>query len=261
MTNCKPIDYDALCDEIFRHYLDPEYYLATKTPINYVTSIVTATTIDEYIKLLAEGYINVEIREELDKYLTELLENEWFHQWPLVRLEYASRSLNRKTEVNYQKNSKCEENVDYEIELLDSLSKEGWPNAMAKIGARYYAYGGFLKHNYESCVCLWIYSIRKGYLAAGGYLYSLFMTGEYEQLCEELQMILLKEVSNWFLKKHNVTLEDYTEKLDKVELENYKKMVKRLEKLQKTLSERLFMRETVGKFFWPDGDSPYDIKY
>ncbi len=261
MTNCKPIDYDALCDELLRHYLDPEYYLATKAPINCVTSEVTATAIDEYIKLLTEGYINVEIREELDKYITELLENDWFHQWPLVRLEYASRSLRRKTEVNYQKNKKREENIDREIELLDSLAKEGWPNAMAKIGAHYYVYGGSPKHNYESCVCLWIYSIRKGYLAAGEYLYSVFITGKYEQLCEELQIIFLKEVSTWFLEKHNATLDDYIDKLDKPELENYKKMCKGLEKLQKAVSERLYMRETVGKLFWPNGDSPYEIKY
>ena len=261
MTNCKPIDYDALCDELLRHYLDSEYYLATKAPINCVTSEVTATTIDEYIKLLTEGYINVEIREELDKYITELLENDWFHQWPLARLEYASRSLRRKTEVNYQKKKKRDENIDHEIELLDSLAKEGWPNAMSKLGAHYYVYGGSPKHNYESCVCLWIYSIRKGYLTAGEYLYSVFITGEYKQLCEELQMVLLKEVSKWFLKKHNAALDNYIDTLDKAELENYKKMCKGLEKLQKEVSERLYMRETVGKLFWPNGDSPYEIKY
>lgn len=261
MTTCKPIDYDALCDELMKHYLSPEYYLATKAPIECKTSKITATAIDEYIKLLIEGYINAEIREELDKYVTELLENEWFHQWPLVRLEYASRLLHRKTEVNYKKNKKCEENVDREIEIIDSLAKEGWPNAMAQIGVHYWVHGGFQKYNHESCVCLWIYASRKGYQNAGYCLFSQFITGEYEQLCEELQMFVLEEASTWFLKDKGITLEDYSERLDKYDLEKYKKMRKGFEILKKTVSERTYMRKTIGSLCWPNGESPYEIKY
>ena len=51
MTNSKPIYYEALCDELLKHYLEPEYYLTTKSPITYVTTKVTATALDEYIKL------------------------------------------------------------------------------------------------------------------------------------------------------------------------------------------------------------------
>ena len=260
MTVCKPIDYEALLDELMKYYLSSEYYSATKAQIKYVTSKVTATTIDEYIKFLSEGYINVEIRDELDKYVNELLENEWFHQWPLVRLEYASRSLNMKTKVDYSKLKNREENIDREIEIIDSLAKEGWPNAMAMIGKHYYIYGGSTKHTYESYICLCIYASRKKHPAAKWCLHSEFISGKYEQLCEEIQMFILNEVSDWLLESNDATLDDYIEKLDKWDLENYKKMCKRLEILKKSVSEKTYMRETAGRLFWPNGESPYDIK-
>ena len=122
MATCIPIDYDVLCDELLKHYLEPVCYSATKIPINFVTSDVIATTIDEYIKLLSMGYINTGIREELDVYIDELLKDKWFHQWPLVRFELASRELDRKTEVNYSKKKKTEETLDYELDILSSLA-------------------------------------------------------------------------------------------------------------------------------------------
>lgn len=84
MVTCKPIDYDVLCDELLKHYLSPEYYQATKAQIKYVVSKVTATTIDEYIRLLSEGYINVEVREELDKYIDGDHLSEAIHRIPFV---------------------------------------------------------------------------------------------------------------------------------------------------------------------------------
>ena len=88
----------------------------------------------------------------------------------------------------------------------------------------------------------------------------MVLSGEYETLPEELQLLVLKEASSWLLINKGVTLEDYEEKLEKYDLEEYKKMCRKVEKLQKTVSERFFMRETVGRLFWPDGGSPYDIK-
>lgn len=260
MVTCKPIDYDVLCDELLKHYLSPEYYQATKAQIKYVVSKVTATTIDEYIRLLIEGYINVEVREELDKYIDELLENKWFHQWPLVQLEYVLRSIHRKQEINCKKNIKRDVNIDCEIEILEALSIDGWPNAMTEIGAYNYIYKRQSEHSYERFVCLCVFSSRKGFLSAGGRLYSVILSGEYETLPEELQLLVLKEASSWLLINKGATLEDYEEKLEKYDLEEYKKMCRKVEKLQKTVSERFFMRETAGRLFWSDGGSPYDIK-
>ena len=99
----KPVNYDALYDELLREYLGSEYYSAIKKKVEYITTPVTASTIDEYIMLLRKGYINVEIREEVNKHLMELFEDDWFHQWPLVRWTYASRILSEeKTEENNQ---------------------------------------------------------------------------------------------------------------------------------------------------------------
>lgn len=260
MSTCKPIDYDVLCDELLKHYLSPEYYQATKAQIKYVISKVTATTIDEYIRLLSEGYINVEVREELDKYIDELLENKWFHQWPLVQLEYVLRSIHRKQEVNCKKNIKQDVNIDCEIEILEALSMDGWPKAMTEIGVYNYIYKSGSEYSYERFVCFCVFSSRKGFLSAGGRLYSVVLSGGYDTLPEELQLLVLKEASSWLLVDKGATLEDYEEKLEKYDLEEYKKMCRKVEKLQKTVSERFFMRETAGRLFWSDGGSPYDIK-
>ena len=261
MATCIPIDYDVLCDELLKHYLEPACYSATKIPINFVTSDVIATTIDEYIKLLSMGYINTGIREELDVYIDELLKDKWFHQWPLVRFELASRELDRKTEVNYSKKKKTEETLDYELDILSSLAKEGWPNAMVKIGVHNYIYGESSKYKYESYICLCVFAHRKGYQLSGRHLFTEFITGKYEQLCEELQLLVLKEASTWILKVNGATLDNYIEKLDDYNLVNYKKMCKKIDKLKEPVSHRMFMRNTSGKLFWSDDESPYDIKF
>ena len=262
MKDYKSVDYDALFDDLMKHYLSPEYYLATKSSIKCIVDIVTATTIDEYFKLLMEGYINVEVREDLGKYINELIEDKWFHQWPLILFEYVSRSLHQKNEVNFtkKKSKKIDTSIDKELEILDSLAKEGWPGAMTEIGSCFLC--GFLPNrNYESSICLWVYASRKGYRNAGACLYSQFIQNKHEQLCEELQMFVLEETAKWLLEKNDATLEDYTDKLDKWDLEKYKKACKTVEKLKKIVFERTFMRETVGNFFWPEGESPYDIKF
>lgn len=261
MATCKPIDYDVLCDELLKHYLEPACYSITKIPINFVISDVTATTIDEYIKLLSMGYINVSIREELDEYIDELLKDKWFHQWPLVRFEFASRELSRKTEVNYKKKKKTEETLDDELDILSSLAKEGWPNAMVTIGMHNYIYGGLSKYKYETYICLCVFAHRKGYQLSGHYLFTEFITGKYEQLCEELQLLVLKETSAWILKANGATLDNYIEKLDDYNLAYYKKMCKKIDKLKEPVSHRMFMRNTSGKLFWPVCESPYDIKF
>lgn len=260
MRSYKLVDYEAIYDELLRHYLKPEYYSATQAPIKCVTSKIIATTVDEYIKLLIEGYINAEIREDLEEYLNQILENEWFHQWPLVRWAYASRSLNRKTEPNYKKHKNNNENIDNEVEMLDALAKEGWPGAMVEVGAYYRCYDS-TEDNYVQYVCLCLYASQKGYGEARRRLYTEFLLGDYEKLCEELRILVLEQAHAWILEYSGATVYDYAEKLNEYYLENYKRICKKILKLHKSISERTYMRDTAGKLFWPNGDSPYDIKY
>ena len=258
MKSYKMLANDALCDELLKHYLGEVYYLSTKASVKCVTKKVTATTLDEYIKLLAEGYINAKPSEGLETYLDEVLEDEWFHKWPLVRWIYAKRSLERKTDITNRKRK--EANIDYEISILDSLAKEGWPGAITDIGLCGLC-GRIPTVNYECAICMWIYASRKGYQAARLCLYAQLKSREYANLCDELKLFVIDEAMAWFLENNNATRENFEEKLDGWCLKHAKELRAQSNRLQKAVSNKTFLRKTVGVLGWPDGDGPYAIKY
>ena len=82
MTSYNFVNYESLYEEFLEKYLGTEYKIDER---EYKITKLEATTIDEYISLLNDGYINVEIRENLKKYLVELIEDEWFQQYPMLR--------------------------------------------------------------------------------------------------------------------------------------------------------------------------------
>ena len=262
MANYAPIDYDALTDELLEHYLDPEYYQATKVPVKYVTDRVTATTLDEYVKLLCAGYINVDLCEELAEYnyIDALLENEWFHQWPLAHWAYIRRTMRRKSEAALKKKKQSEENIDCELEKLSSIAKEGWPNAIADLAAEYYC-KKVPEDSGERYICMWIYASRKGYRVAGHYLYVETIHDEYERFCEELQLLILEEVISWYFEENNVTEDNYKKMLVNDSLRYANKLCKKRDNLREQVARKMRMRETAGRLFWPKGESPYEIKY
>ncbi len=252
------MDEAALYDKLLKHYLGEEYYLATQVPVNCITDKVSATTIDEYIKLLIDGYINVEPIEKLQLYLDEVLEDKWFHQWPLVKWAYAKRSLERKTERGYKKRSA--ENSDCEIAILDALAKEGWPGAMTDVGLRGYC-GRFPTMNYECAICMWIYASKKGYHAASLCLYAQLKSREFEKLSDELKLFVVDEAMSWFLEENKVTREDFEGKLDGWRLVRAKELRAQNLCLHESVANKSFLRNTVGALGWPNGDSPYEIRY
>lgn len=259
MRSHEMLDDDVLCDELLKHYLEPEYYLATKRPLVCVTTKKMATTLDEYIKLLTEGYINIDIREELLKYLDELLENKWFHQWPLTYWLHTHRTFNRKTAVDYKK-KQPNESVDAEIKILDALARNGWPGAMADIG-RCSVVGRIPGKRYEECICMWIYAYRKGYMTAGAYLFAQLNTREYKQLCDELKLFVLEGATAWYLDDNNATQMNYKETLSGWPLERTRALLNQSKRVRECVSGRTFMRNTAGRLFWREGESPYEINY
>lgn len=260
MTNYMPIDYEGLLDELLEHYLEPEYYLATKAPAKCVVDQTIATTLDEYIMLLSEGYINAELCEELDPYLDALLENVWFHQWPLVRLVYVERALKRKSEIDWKKKKPRDENIDYELEQLSLLAKDGWPNAIAEVAVNPYC-SKTPEDSGECYICMWIYASRKGYRRARGYLYSLTVHNEYKKFREELQLFILEEATSWFLEYCQTTEADYKKTLLGDLLTKANRLCKTRDKLRAQVSQKTQLRETAGKLFWSKEESPYEIKY
>ena len=260
MNSCEKMDKNALCDEILKHYLEPEYYLATKQPLVCVPTKKVATRLDEYIKLLTEGYINVGICEELLKYLDEMLENEWFHQWPLVYWLYIHRTFHRKTTIAYKDNKREAENVDAEVRILDILAKAGWPGAMADIGVCGFTHK-IPNRTLEQCICMWIYAYRKGYTTAGCYLFAQLKSKEYMQLCDEVKMFVLDGAVGWYLDNNEATESNYTEKLSGWPLKRTRELLTQREGINKIVTERAMIRGTAGRLFWPEGKSPYEINY
>lgn len=253
------LDENALCDELLKHYLEPEYYMATKRPLVCVTTKKEATTLDEYIKLLSEGYINVEILEKLDKYADELLENEWFHKWPLVQWVHMHRAFDRKTAVDYKKR-RSQESVAAEIRTLDFLAKNGWPGAMADIG-RCGFIGKIPGKSFEQCICMWIYAYRTGYMTAGAYLFAQLKTKEYMQLCEEIKMFVLEGAIGWFLDNNDATESNYKEILSGWPLERTRELLNHRKCMRKIVADRALIRGTAGRLFGPEGESLYEINY
>lgn len=248
----KPVNYDVLYDELLREYLGPEYYAAAEKPNIYFDTKIEATTIDQYLILLTKGYINAEIRPELDKHIMELLEDNWFYQWPLIRCTYASRLLF---------GTGCEADTDRAITILDTLAKDGCPEAMFRIGQRYW-YGTVQDPaNPGRAICLCLEASKKGYYQVQEFLKQVYQSGKYKKLNEELQMFFVYEILMLFLASKNATQENYAEKLNEQEMEEFRKIVRRGKRLQKVVSERAFMRSSVAGLAWDKGEGPYKIDF
>ena len=124
------------------------------------------------------------LREGLNTYWLELLENEWFLRWPLVRWSYASRLLH---------GAGCRTNKKKALKHLLPLVKEGCPGALYDIGFCH-RYSGSLELNYERGICLWIESSKRGYYTAWEELYKEFDLKLYKELGDELRLFFLYEV-------------------------------------------------------------------
>jgi len=246
------VNYDVLYDELLQEYLGAEYYPAVNNPTTYISTEIEATTIDEYLTLLIKGFINVRIRPELDKHIMELLADDWFHQWPLVQCTYASRLLS---------GIGCEADTDRAIEILDLLAKIGCPNAMFRIGLRYW-YGTIQDPpNPGRAVCLWLEASKKGCRETQEFLKQEYQLGNYKKLNEELQMFLVYEILMLYLESKNATKENYAEQFNGAEMEEFNKIVRRGKRLEKVVSDRALMRSSAAGLIWDKDENPYKIDF
>lgn len=250
MASYFPTDYEALYNDLSKHYLGPDYYPITKGTEQYNLSPKEATTLDEYMYLLVNGHINVTLRKGLDTYWMELLENEWFHKSPLVRWSYATRLFH---------GTGCRASKKRAIMNLLPLAKEGCPGALCDIGFCHIVSDG-LELNYERAICLWIESNRRGYLKAWDKLYREYEMNTYKDLCDELRLFFLYEVYTGFLRSKDATPQDYLQKFDEKESKNLRRIFKEGRKLQKQVSEKTILRLSA-ELFWSDEDNPYGIDF
>ena len=245
-----PADYESLYNELLGDYLGSEYYPLPAKNAEYKTDLVEAHTLDEYLSLLIKGYINASLRVGLDKHWMELLEDEWFLQWPLVRWSYATRLFHGQG---------CRANKKHAVKILLSLAKDGCPCAIHNIGICHRFSDG-LEFKYELAICLWIEASKRGYYKAWEDLYNEYQMSFSKGLCDELRLIFLYEVFTGLLRSRNATRENYIQKFDEKEQDEIKQIYNEGKRIQKRVREKLVLRFSAALFF-DDTDNPYNIDF
>ena len=126
------IDYEYIFKETIGYYFKDDFSLPPMDKIKVNTRMVVATTLDEYLVRLNKGFINVMLEKRLERYLVELLNDEWFHQWAPIRWAYATRLL-------YTPKA-SDEDIRRALDIIIPLANEGYPNALNDL-AYAYCYG------------------------------------------------------------------------------------------------------------------------
>lgn len=207
-----------------------------------------AYTLDEYIRLSMDHCINVEIDSNLLKYLIELLDDPWFHQWPLLRWTYASNLL---------RGTWCARDVERAIDILLPMADEGMPGALHDIGYCY-MYGLKWEKSYQKAISLWIQASSKDYRAAQNSLKFEYENGDYKSLPEELRLSLLREILRAFMRDKDIKGDNISCELDEKERKKLIKLKKEIDKLTKFVVEKERMRD-ASSLFWNEDENPYKL--
>lgn len=207
----------------------------------------TADTLDEYIDLLVHEFINVELRSGLEKYLMELLEDDWFHQWTFVHWAYVTRLIYKAKSDRAQKKA---------VELLQPLVEDKCPGALYDMGYCYIKSIG-LEYSYDKAIRYWILSSQLGYIKAQKDLMMEYIyDNRYKNLPDELRLQFHHEITKLILKDNEVDEYDIPRKFDEKERAKFKKFCKETKKLEEAVQKQQRLQE-LGKFFWGEDENPY----
>lgn len=210
-----------------------------------------ADTIDEYIMLLIKGYGSVHLRDHLQKHVMEVLEDPWFHQWPLVRYTYAVGLLN---------GAGCRKNVKKALEILMSLAEQGYPNALYCVGECYME-GCGLEQSYPKAIDCWFRSYKMGYEPAKYSLKQSFFADRskrYLELPMRLRYCYLCEAIHLYLKHFNATMATISKHITGADFRILKQACKELQRCEENLPKQAYLR-AAASLFWDDDDNPYKL--
>ena len=149
------------------------------------------TTINQCIDDLVNGHADANVYMELGKHLMELLEDEWFHQWPLVRYKYAANLLygyfdGRSHEKNY-----IDGDPERAIKILRPMAEAGLATAQYDVG-RYYE---FEEKDLEAALVWIIKASKQEYHYAHKYLYSVWFNSVYKKFSKHIQVEYFSELA------------------------------------------------------------------
>ena len=246
MTDGEIVDYDAEYIEAEERYIK-EHYSELRCPDKDKRTVHRGDTLDEYLKLLIDGYINVELRTGLEKYLMELLEDEWFYQWPFVHWAYASRLLYKAKSDRAKKKA---------VERLRPLAEAKCPGALYDMGYCY-MHGVGLEYSYNKAIHYWVMASQLGYLDSQTALLEEYRYGsDYKNLPEELRLQFHYEVTRLVLRENHADEHSIHTKLNAKDSEKFRKFCKATKVLEEQVAKQQRLQE-IGVFFWGDDENPY----
>ena len=246
------IDYEYLFKETICYYFKDDFSLPPMDGIKVNTRRVVATTLDEYLVRLNKGFINVTLEERLERYLAELLKDEWFHQWAPIRWAYSTRLLyNPKA---------SDKDIRRALDTIIPLANEGYPNALNDL-AYAYCYGIGLERSYEKAVCLWIIASSKGQHYAQETLKQEYYLERSKNLPEELRLFLIRQVIRVLVRENNVRVTDSGPELDGLPL-GVRTMLKKLynehTRLCKVVQAKVHLRQSNALWYSTE-ENPYNV--
>lgn len=238
------LDYDSINE---KYAAEEEAYWEREYKTKFVTPH-KAYTLDDYIYFLKEGAINVELDSRLNMYIMPLLEDKWFHQWPMVRQTYASRLLHGIC---------CKRDVEGAIDILLPLADQGYAGALYDIGYCY-IYGLKWDRSYEIGTYLWIESSRRDYHEAQRNLKYEYEYGGYKNMLPCFKLNFVREIKRLFMEEHEINEEDAEDKLDAKEWERFRKLERQIERFQREHDNRPSWLDVIG-LSWGDENNPHKL--
>ena len=238
--------YEAQEEKAIEKYLE-EHYPHSLHILKDKRTYYRADTIDEYLDFLINGFINVELRRGLEKYLMELLEDEWFHQWTFVHWAYVTRLLYKAKSDRAKRNA---------VELLQPLVEAKCPGALYDIGYCYMNSVG-LEYSYDKAIHYWILASQIGYIKAQE---DLIMEYDYDfgykSLPDELRLQFHHEVTNLIIKDNDLDEYNIPRKFNKKERAKFTKFCKETKRLEEHIQKQHRLQD-IGEFFWGKDENPY----
>ena len=237
-------------EEAMERFLAEQYPLMSNFE-EYKTETVHASTLDEYLMFLVKGHINVYLRSGLSMHLMDLLEDEWFYQWPLIHWAYASNLL---------RGVGCKKDIKSAVDILLPMAREGCPGALYDIGCCYMN-GWGVEESYTKAIYCWLKAWEKGYRLAKEDLKPEYWTGRFNEHLEiptDLKHAVVCEILHWFITEWNLTKENVNDKLDTKGKEAFRKLDRQIKNLEKKMIEEAPLRESA-KLFYDDDNNPYKV--
>lgn len=153
----------------------------------------TTETLDSYIYELSCGCACPELPKELEKHFMELLEDDWFWQWPLVRYKYAKMLLYGYCDYSGEIVRDIEEDRQRAMEILMPMAKAGFAPAECDIGWCYMC-GVHFQRDYETGVTWWMRASEHGFDEGHNSLTYQYTCGDYKQLPDAKRKEFLAEI-------------------------------------------------------------------